>query len=71
LDDAKENAVSLIKKSTIPGTSIAPINVADVQVDTSTGNVVVTVVEDFSAIKVDTQYTNNSNSTVSSGNTER
>lgn len=71
LEDAKENAVALVKKSTIPGTSIAPINVADVQVDTATGNVVVTVVEDFSAIKVDAKYTNNSNSTVDAGNTER
>lgn len=71
LEDAKENAVALVKKSTIPGTSIAPINVADVQVDTATGNVVVTVVEDFSAIKVDAKYTNNSNTTVDAGNTER
>lgn len=52
LSDAIKNAEQLIKTSTIPGTSIAPINVADVQVDSNTGNVVVNVVEDFSVIKV-------------------
>lgn len=71
LDDARENAVSLVKKTTIPGTSIAPINVADVQVDPATGNVVVTVVEDFSAIKQNVDYTNNNNSKVDAGNTEQ
>lgn len=63
LSDAIQNAEQLVKKSTIPGTAIAPINVADVQVDSSTGNVVVNVVEDFSVIKVKT-----SNGTTSTGN---
>ena len=45
LSDAQQNAAEMVKKSTIPGTSIAPINAVDVQVDTKTGNVVVTVVE--------------------------
>lgn len=71
LDDAIENAKSLVKKTTIPGTSIAPINVADVQVDSSTGNVVVTVVEDFSAIEVNVDYTNNTNSSVDTSNREQ
>ena len=53
LSDAIQNAEQLTKRSTIPGTSIAPINAVDVQVDTTTGNVVVTVVEDFSAIPLD------------------
>ncbi|RAP52834.1 MAG: hypothetical protein BZ137_08085 [Methanosphaera sp. rholeuAM130] len=53
LSDAIQNAEQLAKLSTIPGTSIAPINAVDVQVDTTTGNVVVTVVEDFSAIPLD------------------
>lgn len=57
LSDAIKNAEQLVKTSTIPGTSIAPINVVDVQVDSNTGNVVVNVVEDFSVIKVKT--TNN------------
>ncbi|MBE6493585.1 MAG: hypothetical protein E7Z84_03120 [Methanosphaera stadtmanae] len=51
LSDAIENAKEFVKTSTIPGTSIAPINVVDIQVDSATGNVVVTVVEDFSTIK--------------------
>lgn len=52
LSDAIKNAEQLVKTSTIPGTSIAPINVVDVQVDSNTGNVVVNVVEDFSVIQV-------------------
>ncbi len=55
LSDAIKNAEQLVKLSTIPGTAIAPINVADVKVDTATGNVVVNVVEDFSVIKVKTK----------------
>ena len=51
LSDAIENAKEFVKTSTIPGTSIAPINTVDIQVDSATGNVVVMVVEDFSAIK--------------------
>ncbi len=54
LSDAIKNAEQLVKRSTIPGTSIAPINVVDVQVDSNTGNVIVNVVEDFSVIKVNT-----------------
>lgn len=61
LSDAIKNAEQLVKRSTIPGTSIAPINVVDIQVDSNTGNVVVNVVEDFSVIKV-----NNVNNTTAS-----
>ncbi len=61
LSDAKANAAEMVKKSTILGTSIAPINAVDVQVDTKTGNVVVTVVEDFSILQKN--ITNSSNST--------
>ncbi len=68
LSDAIQNAEQLVKRSTIPGTAIAPINVADVQVDTTTGNVVVNVVEDFSVIKVKT--TGNTTSGNATGNTE-
>ncbi|RAP44504.1 MAG: hypothetical protein BZ135_08245 [Methanosphaera sp. rholeuAM6] len=68
LSDAISNAEQLVKRSTIPGTSIAPINVVDIQVDSNTGNVVVNVVEDFSVIKV--QTTNQSASNSAEANTE-
>ena len=68
LSDAIQNAENLIKKSTIPGTAIAPINVADVQVDTSTGNVVVNVVEDFSVLKSNRKYTANTLNAQNSAN---
>lgn len=65
LEDAKQNAEQMVKRSTIPGTSIAPINAVDVQVDTNTGNVVVTVVEDFSILQSNsTNTTNSSNSSL-------
>ena len=62
LSDAIQNAENLVKQATIPGTAIAPINVAEVQVDSNTGNVVVNIVEDFSVIKKDktAQIANNS-----------
>ncbi|MBQ6219020.1 MAG: hypothetical protein IJJ47_04740 [Methanosphaera sp.] len=61
LSDAIQNVEQLVKQSTIPGTAIAPINVVDIQVDSTTGNVVVNVVEDFSVIKVNQKYLNSSN----------
>ena len=70
LSDAIKNAESLVKTSTIPGTSIAPINVAEVQVDSSTGNVVVNVVEDFSVIQVKVKSNATANSSTSGGNVE-
>jgi hypothetical protein len=69
LSDAIQNAEQLVKRSTIPGTSIAPINVVDVQVDPTTGNVVVNVVEDFSVIKIN--QINSTNATVSNANVEK
>ena len=66
LSDAIQNAEEFAKQATIPGTSIAPINVVDVQVDSTSGNVVVNVVEDFSVIKVKVA----NGSTTPSANTE-
>ncbi len=71
LSDAIQNAQEFVKQSTIPGTSIAPINVVDVQVDSTTGNVVVNVVEDFSVIKVKVQNHTTSNATSASANVEK
>ena len=68
LSDAIENAEQLAKLSTIPGTAIAPINAVDIQVDSNTGNVVVTVVEDFSAIEVADSYKADHNNSSHSGN---
>lgn len=69
LSDAKQNAAQMVKKSTIPGTSIAPINAVDVQVDTKTGNVVVTVVEDFSILQKNATNTSSSNNTTNTSHT--
>ncbi len=63
LSDAIINAEELVKKSTIPGTSIAPIDAVDIQVDTDTGNVVVTVIEDFSLLSGDVTSINTSTNT--------
>ncbi len=68
LSDAIQNGEQLVKRSTIPGTAIAPINVAEIQVDSNTGNVVVNVVEDFSVIKV--SVSNNTTSSAATANTE-
>ena len=65
LSDAIQNAQELVKKSTIPGTAISPINVAEVQVDVNTGNVVVNVVEDFSVMKVNKKLSSNSSNSTS------
>ncbi len=67
LSDAIENAKENIKKTTIPGTSVAPINAADVQVDPSTGNVVVNVVEDFSTVQIQVDNSSLANNTTSNG----
>ena len=70
LDDAKANAEQLVKKSTIPGTSVAPINAVSVQVDTNTGNVVVTVIEDFSLLQVNMANNTTNSSLEFEGNSE-
>lgn len=59
LSDAIEEAQSLATQSTIPGTSAAPITVADVQVDRDTGIVTVNVIEDFSTVEIDTSTSTN------------
>ncbi len=53
LQDAIQTAQNLATLSTVPGTSVAPITAADVQVDKNTGIVTVTVIEDFSSVKLE------------------
>lgn len=57
LNDAIKSAQKFATQSVIPGTSIQPISVADVQVDKETGIVTVTVIEDFSSIELETKNT--------------
>ena len=52
LQDAIQTAQEFAKRSTVPGTSVAPISAADVQVDKNTGIVTVTVIEDFSSVEL-------------------
>lgn len=53
LKDAIQSAQEFAKESTVPGTSVTPITAADVQVDKNTGIVTVTVIEDFSSVKIE------------------
>ena len=55
LQDAIQTAQEFATRSTVPGTSVEPITAADVQVDKNTGVVTVTVIEDFSSIKLENQ----------------
>lgn len=57
LQDAIQTAQELAKQSTVPGTSVEPITAADVQVDKNTGIVTVTVIEDFSTVKLENRST--------------
>ena len=57
LKDAIQTAQEFVKESTVPGTSVTPITAADVQVDKNTGIVTVTVIEDFSTVKLDNKTT--------------
>ena len=50
--EAEANAEKFVRRSTIPGTKIAPIAGADVSVNRDTGIVTVTVIEDFSTINI-------------------
>ena len=62
--EAEANAEKFVRRSTIPGTKIAPIAGADVSVNRETGIVTVTVIEDFSTINItgnSTTSTDNSN----------
>nr|WP_319373109.1 hypothetical protein [uncultured Methanobacterium sp.] len=52
LNEALENARQAAMLSTIPGTTLAPIKAADVQLDKSTGILTVNVIEDFSTVQV-------------------
>ncbi|KAF5089027.1 hypothetical protein [Methanobacterium aggregans] len=52
LNEAIQNAETAAMNSRIPGTTVKPIVAADVQVDKSTGIVTVTVIEDFSSVKI-------------------
>lgn len=52
LSEAIANAKSFVKLTTLPGTTMAPIAGADIQVDKQTGLVTVTVIEDFSTIDI-------------------
>ncbi len=61
LSEAVSNAEKFVKMTTLPGTTIAPIAGADVQVDKKTGLVTVTVIEDFSTIDI------NPSSTIAAG----
>ena len=58
LKDAIQTAQEFAKESTVPGTSVTPITAADVQVDKNTGIVTVTVIEDFSSVKIEDQDKN-------------
>ena len=55
LQDAIQTAQEFATRSTVPGTSVEPITAADVQIDKNTGVVTVTVIEDFSSIKLENQ----------------
>jgi hypothetical protein len=52
ISEALENARQAALVSTIPGTNVTPIKVADVKLDKETGILTVTVIEDFSMVKV-------------------
>ena len=56
------NAEKFVRRSTIPGTKIAPIAGADVSVNRDTGIVTVTVIEDFSTINITGNKTTSSDS---------
>lgn len=52
LNEAISNAKNYATLTTIPGTRLTPIVAADVKVDKEQGIVTVTVIEDFSNIKI-------------------
>lgn len=54
LSEAITNAQQFATLTTIPGTRLTPIVAADVKVDSATGSVTVTVVEDWSQVQVNT-----------------
>ena len=60
MTEAEANAEKFVRRSTIPGTKIAPIAGADVSVNRDTGIVTVTVIEDFSTINITSNKTTSS-----------
>lgn len=60
LNEAINNAKKFATMTTIPGTRLTPIVAADVKVDKEQGIVTVTVIEDFSNVKVTTTGTSSS-----------
>ncbi len=58
LNEAIVNAQEFVKLTAIPGTKLQPIAVADVKVDKTTGIVTITVIEDFSTIKLPNSTSN-------------
>lgn len=62
LNEAISNAQHFVTLTSIPGTKLQPIAVADVKVDKNTGIVTVTVIEDFSTINLPNSTSKNSTS---------
>ena len=62
MTEAEANAEKFVRRSTIPGTKIAPIAGADVSVNRDTGIVTVTVIEDFSTINITANKTTSTDS---------
>lgn len=69
LSEAIANAKSFVTKTTLPGTKMAPIAGADIQVDKKTGLVTVTVIEDFSTIDITNATAEQGGGSSSSGST--
>ena len=61
VSEAEANAEKFVKTATIPGTTIAPIAGADVNVEKKTGLGTVTVIEDFSTINTTANSTTTAN----------
>lgn len=58
LNEAIMNAQEFATLTTVPGTKLQPIAAADVKVDKNTGIVTITVIEDFSTIKMGNNTSN-------------
>jgi len=63
LKEAIINAQEFATLTTVPGTKLQPIAAADVKVDKNTGIVTITVIEDFSTIKL-ANKTNKTDNTI-------
>lgn len=58
LSEAIMNAQEFATLTTVPGTKLQPIAAADVKVDKNTGIVTITVIEDFSTIRLPNKTSN-------------